>query len=267
MLKTYRQLIDLDQDSSKISTVQFGKDVYDSLESEILFFKNLPRQSQDWIYRTKKVNYTTNGQWYRCKPFDQINWNNSIVIFGCSNVFGLGVDDNDTLAVRLQSLTNCDVINLGVRGSCQLFNLYNMILLKNKNIKPKAIIHVWTDSKRPFTVDVNYNIEHHGNWNDYGATTPTPLNQLFGNYKSHIVSAMFNRMIANTVYNDIPVIHATYFNELWKEQTLRYPNLPIIFFPTKDWGRDLKHPGIESHINAADLLYQELIKTGMSGGT
>jgi hypothetical protein len=40
----------------------------------------------------RKVTYTTNSDHYRCPEWDQIDWNSSILILGCSVVFGVGVD-------------------------------------------------------------------------------------------------------------------------------------------------------------------------------
>ena len=143
-------------------------DKFSGLDSESNFKINLVNQPTDWIYRTKEVRYTLNSQHYRCESFDKIDWSNSILIFGCSITFGVGVDDEDTISARLQQHTDFKVVNLGAGASSQQFSLYNNILLKNNNIKPKAIIHLWTDSFRTFTVDEHYNIIHNGPWNNFG---------------------------------------------------------------------------------------------------
>lgn len=266
------QLIDFASSSDQMQNVNFYPSDIGLLDAthiilsdyEANFKKNLITQSEDWIYRTKSVNYTRNGQGYRCKPFNEIDWNNSIVILGCSHVFGTGVDDADTLSARLQEITGLNVVNLGVGGSCQQVSLYNMILLKFNNIKPKAIIHVWTESTRRFDVDNNYFLRPAGAWNNFGFPKDTPpsiLKQMFYENNTHVVSAMFNRMIANSLYFDIPVIHATYFHHMWLQQHLKYPNLPMLNLQTIDLARDCKHPGIESHTLAAKLLHDVLIKS------
>jgi hypothetical protein len=169
--------------------------------------------------------------------------------------FGVGVDDEDTISARLQHTTDFKVINLGAGASSQQFSLYNNVILKNNNIKPKAIIHIWTDSFRNLTVDKHYYIIHNGPWNNFGLKEDTPpevFNSLFGESKTHAVSAMFNRLTVNSLYNDIPVIHATHSRKMWEEQNLKYPDLPMIFLPILDYARDLQHPGIKSNIHAAE---------------
>ena len=267
-----RQLIDFNAPSDRVCVDNFHPlySMFPGSDTEFNFQTNLTDQPLNWIYRNKSVQYTLNGQYYRCKPFDQINWNNSIVIFGCSNVFGVGVDDADTISSRLREITGLDVINLGVGGSCQQVSLYNMILLKNNSITPRAIIHIWTDSIRPFSVDKNYNIQHNNPRNNFGFPKDAPaaiLNEMFSESKSHVVSAMFNRMIANLLYADIHVIHATHFKKMYTEQQKQYPYMPMMLLPSTDVARDLVHPGIESNKFAANLLYQELIKNGTTGET
>jgi len=62
-------------------------------DTEELFNHNLKIMPQDWFYRTNPVNYTVNSQGYRTEEFEKIDWAQSVVIFGCSTVFGTGVSD------------------------------------------------------------------------------------------------------------------------------------------------------------------------------
>jgi hypothetical protein len=269
---TRRQLIDLTKDSTQMRVDKFHPiySKFATADTEFNFQINLTNQPVNWIYRTKQVNYTLNGQYYRCDPFDKINWEESILIFGCSNTFGVGLDDSDTISARLQELTGFNVVNLGVGGSCQQISLYNTVLLKNNNIKPKAIIHIWTDSMRPFSIDKDYDIQYNGPWNNFGFSKDVPtsvLDSLFVESKAHVVSAMFNRMTVNSLYNDIPIVHASHFKEMCDEQNSKYPKLPVVFLPFKDRARDLLHPGVDSSINAAQILHSELIKFGTTGET
>ena len=254
------QLIDFTKDSSKITVEQFhaAHATFAKADTEENFKNNLKTQPDDWYYRTHSVNYTINEQGYRCQPFDQIKWDKSIVIFGCSNVYGDAVDDSDTLSARLQELILCPVINLGSPGSSQLTSLYNMMILKNNNIKPRAVIHVWTESMRHFYLDKDFRQCYCGINNNWGLA-PNTSTDIFTESKTHIVSAMFNRMVANNVYHDIPVIHATQFGAMCDEQNAMYPNLHLLKFPHIDQGRDLLHPGIEANKNSAKILYEELL--------
>lgn len=255
------QLIDFSKSSSRMIVENFHPAYFkaEKSDTEKNFRKNLESQPADWWYRTNSVKYTINGQGYRCKPFDIIDWDKSILIFGCSNVYGDGLDNSDTLPARLQELTRCPVINLGSPGSSQLLSLYNMMILKNNNIKPKAVIHVWTESTRLLYLNNNFQHCHCGPNNNWGMED-SKGHALITESKAHIVSAMFNRMIANNVYHDIPVIHATYFDIMWQEQESMYPNFPMFLLLNKDQARDLCHPGRETNKDSAKILYNELLE-------
>jgi hypothetical protein len=261
-----QDIIDFDKDSSKVQIEYFHPAYYPGPKEDTLqnFKKNLKTQPLDWYYNTNSVRYTLNGQNYRCKPFNEINWNDSIVIFGCSVVFGDGMDDADTLSNRLQELVGCDVVNLGACGSCQTTSLYNMTRLREKNIKPRAIIHVWTESTRSLHINNNFRLCGVGHWNNWGLDSDVQFN-LLADSKTHVVSSMYNRMIANLIYSDIPVIHATSFPQMWHEQNNKYPDYPMLYMA---WGtdkaRDLWHPGIKTNIHHAKLLHEELINSGFS---
>lgn len=85
---------------------------------------NTPIQLLD-AYKTfgNHCHYTVNSQGYRCPEFDAIDWENSIIFFGCSHVFGIGLLDHETVANQLSLILNCPVINLGTP------NLYKYLLL------------------------------------------------------------------------------------------------------------------------------------------
>ena len=75
---------------------------FNGYDSKELFEQHLKSQPDDWVYRYKTVNYTLNTHRYRAPEFDTIDWSKSVVIFGCSNVFGTSLDDNDTISRKLE---------------------------------------------------------------------------------------------------------------------------------------------------------------------
>lgn len=255
-----RQLINLDLDSSDVYSFDYVENglVTDSSE---LFQLNLQQQPLSWLYRRQSVLYTVNGQHYRCRPFDQIDWANSIIIFGCSNAFGQGLDDADTISSKLELLTGIPVVNLGVGGSSQQFSLYNQLLLTQRAIVPRAVIHLWTDSCRPLTVDKNGQFHHHGPWNSFGLSSDAELalwTNILEKSRTHRVTAMFNRMISNLIAGAVPVLHATHFVQMHAEQQAQYPLMPMLLMPKIDLARDLIHPGIKSSLQAAGMLARSL---------
>jgi hypothetical protein len=136
-------------DILKVNFFPKGKVNYCWSDEEEEFKKNLETQSSDWRYRKKKVYYTFNSYGYRCeKEFDEIDWKNSIVVFGCSMVFGQGVSDDETLPFFLSKLYNREVVNLGVPSCSNNFILDNAIRLVKKYGPPYAMIMMWTLSNR-----------------------------------------------------------------------------------------------------------------------
>jgi hypothetical protein len=120
----------------------YGMDTYE------LYKKNLKTQPEDWFYRHNDVKYTLNSYGYRTKEFEDINWKESIVMFGCSHVFGTGNDDNHTIPYFLEQLTGIPVINLGVGGASIQFCLHNSLMLYKKYGVPKSVIYFWTGMSR-----------------------------------------------------------------------------------------------------------------------
>ena len=126
-----------------------GKLKYCWPHEEDTFKQNLKTQPLDWKYREKEVYYTINSHGYRCeKEFDEIDWKNAIVVFGCSMIFGEGVSDDETLSYFLSKLYNREVVNLGVPSSSNEFMLDNAIRMKKKYGLPYAMIMMWTLSGR-----------------------------------------------------------------------------------------------------------------------
>ena len=132
-------------DFIKINFFSKGKVKYCWEDEEYEFKKNLKNQPSDWSYREKEVYYTFNSYGYRCeKEFNEIDWKNAIVVFGCSMVFGQGISDDETLPYFLSKLYNREVVNLGVPSCSNDFILDNAIRMKNKYGMPYAMVMMWT---------------------------------------------------------------------------------------------------------------------------
>ena len=126
-------------------------------DSEELYKSNLQIQNSDWHYRTKKVEYKLNSAGFRCPEFDTIDWQNAIVLHGCSQVFGVGIAEDETVTAQLRQLTDRPVINLGKVGASVTYTLANNMLLENNFPKPFAVINHWPSIWRDtiFTSDRN----------------------------------------------------------------------------------------------------------------
>ncbi len=129
-------------------------------DSEVLYEANLKIQSKDWPYRKKDVVYKLNSLGYRCPEFNTIDWRNAIVINGCSQTFGTGLAEDETITGQLQQLTNRPVINLGKNGASMMFMLVNNTLLEKNFPKPFCVINHWPSTWRDtiFGEDYSYQI-------------------------------------------------------------------------------------------------------------
>ena len=117
-------------------------------DTEERFQENLKSQPEDWQWRNQPITYKLNSQNYRAPEWDSIDWENSVVMFGCSQVFGVGVDEDQTLGYYLSELLNKPVINLGIPGGSSMALWINTEKLLNYRINPLAVIYNWPSANR-----------------------------------------------------------------------------------------------------------------------
>ena len=221
-------------------------------EDKELFEKNLKTQPEDWYYRTHPVKYTLNSLGYRTKEFDDIDWKESIVMFGCSNVFGTGVTDEHTIPYFLEQLSGRPVINMGIPGSSIQTALHNSIILNDsKYPTPKAVVHAFTDLRR-FQLYGNNLIYNYAQWSSKEDILR------FSNTENTIP---FNLMNVKMIRN------------LWKNKTIYYEyssfgqeklfnkldtKIQCNIFDWDECARDLAHPGRVSTISLAKQIYKDI---------
>ena len=112
------------------------------------FIQNLEIMPDNWHYRTKDVTYTFNKQGYRCVDLDNVDWSNSVVMFGCSELMGTGLADDERICYHLEKLLNVPVINLGKAGTSVHFSYVNNLTLYKKCKSPLGVINQWTEVSR-----------------------------------------------------------------------------------------------------------------------
>lgn len=122
-----------------------------SMDTEELYIKNarnLRLRGEHWDYFNKPITYKFNSQGYRAAEWTDIDWKESVVIFGCSHVVGEGLAEEDTITAQLSKLLQRPVINLGVSGTGISFSFYNSTMLYKNLPKPHAVVHLWSDLNR-----------------------------------------------------------------------------------------------------------------------
>ena len=90
--------------------------------------------------------YTCNELGYRGKTW-RSDWRNTILVLGCSQTFGLGLNDQDTWPYKLEQLQNKQVINMGINGNSPTHIFKQMVDIR-KRIRPMAVVVCWPDTMR-----------------------------------------------------------------------------------------------------------------------
>lgn len=227
-----------------------------SSDTPELLQQNLITQPNDWYYRNNDVNYTLNSYGYRTKEFDDIEWENSIVIFGCSFVFGVGVDDKHTISYFLEEMLNIPVINMGYFSSSVQTCLHNSIILKNsKYPNPKAIVYLYPNLNRRQVYNRN-KIEHLGDWS---SSEKRSINDL----EDSIISNIINIKNIRTLWNDYNILEYSPEKKVSfaiEPKKIFYLNKILDFRSRKLYSRDLSHPGKEYNYEVAKKIKFDLLE-------
>ena len=252
-------------DILKIDFLSKGKLKYCWPNEKDEFILNLKTQPEDWKYRNKDVIYTINSHGYRVnKEFNEIDWKNSIVVFGCSMVFGQGVSDDETLPYFIGKLFNREVINLGVPSCSNEFILDNAIRMKKKYGTPYAMIMMWTLSNRiPYYGEEC--VKHLGIWvnREDNQTSHADYDNIIHNLyydKSNEFNRLYNiTEMSRQLFNK----ETNYFDGSFFCETAHYGKC-YDRFGFKNGARDLVHAGKEDLERIANeiktIMDNEIIK-------
>lgn len=119
-------------------------------DNENAFNKNLKYLGDQWIFKNKDVGYKLNSYGYRMeKNIEDVDFNNYIAFFGCSNTVGVGMPLEDTFSYRIAEQLGTDYINGSIPGASPDFVFYNLVTLFDSAPKlPKVVIIYWPDPSR-----------------------------------------------------------------------------------------------------------------------
>jgi hypothetical protein len=217
---------------------------YVGSDTEKLYKKNLSIQPDTWYYKNNNIEYNLNKHKYRTTEFDKIDWANSIVIFGCSNVFGLGLHTEDTVSNQLSELTNLNVVNMGAPASSMKYSLYNSVILANKYPTPIMVVQLWTSIDRMVHFN-RYDINHEGSWN-------TNEHSYLNNTQNAICNSILDNMTSKNLWST----RTKYYDCTFFKHT--HETIGCDYVKPVDFARDLHHPGRQSMKNIAELIAKKL---------
>ena len=230
-----------------------GDNRYHDNDSKELYERNLKIESSDWEYRHKRITYKLNTNGYRTFEFNKIPWDKTVVMFGCSNMFGVGVCLKDTIPGTFSSITNIPSINLGVPGCSLQYMLYNSAMFRKKYPKPRAVVFDIPDASR-CTLFIpqghnEYQSVHCGNW----AEDVSDLGKTWRRFDMNcIMHHRYLRASIQQMGDDIPYVDFS----LFPSNQRIIPECKVI--KTIDAARDKDHPGSKTNKIISEYIASEL---------
>jgi hypothetical protein len=214
------------------------------------FDKEKKKKGESWKYRDKTVIYEANSNGYRAPEWSDVNWAESVVIFGCSCTAGIGLAEDETVSHQLSKLLNRPVINLGSGGSSMQFSFLNSLNIIEKNLPlPYAVVQNWTTMDRTVIFEPA-RVRNYGPW-DQGE-------KFFYTY-----AKFESNLLITSKYIGLAS------RSLWERYT-RYASVSFFpptasatdstFVPFKCDARDDLHPGASSAYKMAETIAELLTK-------
>ena len=161
-------------------------------------------------------------------------------------MFGVGLDESQTLSSCLESLTSRPVINLGAGGTNTMFHWINSIILKKNNVNPVAVVYVWPESSRSLELTSQHGYSLFGPWNVSQFGKSWILHESHGYvYREYVMDCC-------ELIWDCPVLHYE-VEAPNSNKSLRSKGLL-----QSDYARDMLHPGPTSVSNWADIILKDL---------
>lgn len=221
----------------------------DSSEQYQEHLKTMPK---NWYYRHNTVHYNINSRRYRTKEFEDIDWANSIVILGCSQVYGVGVDESHTIGHFLQEMTGKFVVNLGIPGGSNNLILNNSMILSAGYPTPLAVIHMYTEVKR-FAYYCDNSVHNHGSWT-LKERDPFMVSWSEDESNADVHTLMASKTINQVWKHKTKLIEATNYESTHKLLDCMMPRTPVF----KEYARDRMHYGFKTNKMIAKQLANKL---------
>jgi len=181
--------------------------------------------------------------------------NNAVWFFGCSHVFGTGLEHNETAPYQLSRLLEYTVVNYGRPGIGPL-TIKTQIEALLKNYTPKAIVVAWPSFDRWQSGSVLWiphcltDVKMHSD--NFGCKKLWPAE--WEQYKELVMTDKLRKLnleavqSTHTLVSGIPYVEFSYTE----------PEFITPVYPFKDLARDNVHPGITTQNEIAQWINNEL---------
>jgi len=128
------------------NTLPFFEYSTDTIEK---FRKIKPVMPKYWRWHNDKIDYRFNSQGFRLDTdFDNVDWKNSYVVFGCSMITGVGQPQDGTVVEYLKNKLNQPVINMGSAGGSSETVFNNFMKMITDYGVPKGCMFLWPEPSR-----------------------------------------------------------------------------------------------------------------------
>lgn len=225
-----------------------------SSEEKADYEKNKKNLGSEWHYFSKEVQYNLNSDFYRTSEWSNIDWAESIVVFGCSHVFGEGLAEDETLVHQLSLLSGRPVINLGQSGTSTVFSWHNSLKVFGEFGAPYAVIQLWTDHGRLLYYDYDeikrVGFWSGGRWDNFNKDMKT-LYQIWNQNGLHSEMFFKNEALASRLFWSSKT---RYFEASFFPETAKLLNIDT--FEKLDDARDFIHFGPKTHKKVAEVIYE-----------
>lgn len=242
-----------------LTTIVDGKisNQYSPADSFEKFADSLANQSIDWKYRNKIVTYDVNSSGYRTAEWETIDWKNSIVIFGCSCVYGVGLANDETIDYYLEKETGIPTVNMGFPSGSNdhiLINILNLLDYVGEENFPKNIVIGWTTTDR-FAFFGERGVHPVGPWDSrkHQPFYPQYIAMFEDRYNQYMRSYYIAKTVRALLKNKTNLIEFSFFPE--STYYMRLPGPPIKMI---DKARDIIHPGNETSKLVVEYLKDKI---------
>lgn len=217
-----------------------------------LFQKNLSQLGNTWHYANKQVTYNVNSNGYRAAEWDDIDWENAIVLAGCSMTFGVGVNEDETIGYFLEKITKRPVVNLGYPAGSNELIFNNVVSIFEHFANPYAVVANWSTTDRFLFYSMD--VVDVGLWTDQTVTVDgVKLEKLFKGLNYNITNMAMKSYFIEKATRQLCKDKSKYYSMSCFPSSSHYMRTDWHFLPDKN-ARDLIHPGPQSNRLMAEHL-------------
>lgn len=225
-----------------------NSDKFANYDSPDRFLESKNRMPADWHYLKKEIVYKTNSNGYRTAEWKNINWKESVIIFGCSNTTGIGLAEDETISSQLEQIIRRPVINMGVPSSSIEFSFYNSVILSEYYPTPYAVVQLWTTIDR-CTYFTEKSAERCGIW--------TPENSYFKEFVKDDYQSLMQAKFTSIASRNLWKEKCRYYDATFFDRTSYY--LECDYIKIDNQARDLTHPGRNNAKEMALLISKNIL--------